>query len=720
MTILSTYSSGYSLAAGGILTITKTGTIGGTGLTADAGSTTVNQGLIEAAAAAGGAGLAGSAAARMSGRATSSGTIVGGAGGSGVAGSGTSFGNGAPGGLGGVGGAGVSLASGNMTNTGQVTGGVGGYGGAGAYGPNTGGNGGTGAAGGAGVALGGGTLTNTGTLTGGGGGRGGTGGNAGLAAGNGGGGGSGGAGAALAGGEVINRGVILGGGAAPGGAGGSAAFGKGATGTGGAAGDGVLVIGGGAVVNQAGGTIFGLNGVEDGGTGSVTVTNFASIAGAGDSVLFRAASDHLIAEAGSAFTGEIVGGGGGLTLAGGTGTIAGLGGSATLTGAVSGVFEGFGSYALSGAAAWTLAGSASLAAAQTFTVGAGAVLKLSGTSLADGGEIELQGVSTKVARLLVNGTDTLTGGGFVSLSNGGHIVAGTAGGTLTIAGATIAGGGAIEGALGLTNDGVIDATSGTMLIGVSPTIVNDGLVESTGSATLLLRNATLDSSGGGSVLVGHRLQLDDAILVGGTLTVAAGGVLQSQAGGGTIDGTVANSGLVQAQNGALTITGAVSGSGSARVVGTGVLEVDGTLGENAIFTAGATGRLVLGGGFTGKVFGLSKSGANQVDLKSFAFAAGDTASYAGGAAGGTLTILDGASSVIATLELSGDYRAANFVVSDGGADGLAITAQAATLASAMAGQFGPSPASSGQGPASSAPFGRFAGLFGPVLPHPVP
>ena len=49
MTTISTYSSGYSLGDGGLLTITSKGTIGGTGLLAAAGSTTVNQGTIQGA-----------------------------------------------------------------------------------------------------------------------------------------------------------------------------------------------------------------------------------------------------------------------------------------------------------------------------------------------------------------------------------------------------------------------------------------------------------------------------------------------------------------------------------------------------------------------------------------------------------------------------------------------------------------------------------------------
>ena len=114
-----------------------------------------------------------------------------------------------------------------------------------------------------------------------------------------------------------------------------------ANGVAGLAGAGILVSGSGVIVNQAGGVISGYDGTADKGSGHVTLTNYGSIMGAHDAVLFRAASDRLIAEAGSSFVGEVVGGGGVLELAGGAGTITGLGSAGTLTGAIGAGFQGF-------------------------------------------------------------------------------------------------------------------------------------------------------------------------------------------------------------------------------------------------------------------------------------------------------------------------------------------------------------------------------------------
>ncbi|HXV00250.1 MAG TPA: hypothetical protein VG166_07115, partial [Caulobacteraceae bacterium] len=107
--------------------------------------------------------------------------------------------------------------------------------------------------------------------------------------------------------------------------------------------------------------------------------------------------------------------------------------------------------------------------------------------------------------------------------------------------------------------------------------------------------------------------------------------------------------------------------------------------QSLIFTAGSTGEAVLGGAFTGKVHGFSTGGKNQIDLTNLAFG-GDTASYAGSAKGGTLSILDGSSTVVATIKFRGDYTHSTFILSDDGSGGTVITdpPRVTTLASAMA------------------------------------
>jgi hypothetical protein len=268
---------------------------------------------------------------------------------------------------------------------------------------------------------------------------------------------------------------------------------------------------------------------------------------------------------------------------------------------------------------------------------------------------------------------------------------------------TIKGAGLIGSPLTLTNEtaGVIDASGGTMGINLQGTLINDGLIESTGTGTMFVRFTTIDSSGGGTIVDGKRLWLDTSTLKGGSLTIDAGaslkpgkgassinlgsgtvtnaGIIEGTAGGLTIDGAVANNHVIESFNGDLTITGNVTGTGLARLLGKGALEVDGTFAQRITFVAGSTATLVLGdtAGFTGSILGLSKTGTNHIDLKTLAFNASDKATYAANkanpASGGTLTIANG-STVLATLHLAGtNYTGQTFKLTSDGASGTLIT-----------------------------------------------
>ncbi|HEY7852073.1 MAG TPA: hypothetical protein VIB82_03805 [Caulobacteraceae bacterium] len=732
MTTISTYSSGYNLASGGLLTITRTGTIGGTGLLAASGSTTVNQGLMEGALY-GGSGQSGRITAFFVGPGVSlnnAGTIVGGQG----------FNGHSPGTPGYNGGGGVALSQGSITNGKSITGGVGGAGGVGGYGKITGGTGGVGGAGGFGANLQTGSMVNNATITGGAGGVGGLGGPGALDGGYGGTGGRGGVGVYFQASTLINRGVIAGGTGGAGGAGGSGALGGGPTGGGGLVGQGISVAGGGSIDNaSATARIIGYDGIVHVGAVALTVTNFGTIAGVRDSVLFNTASDRLIAEAGSVFIGEVVGDGGALTLASGTGTITNLGGAAALAGSITASFQGFGSYALTGTASWTLAGSEALASGHAMTVGTGASLKLSNGTLANAGLLAIRG-GTSAARLIIAGADSLSGAGSIVLSGAAEIVAAGAGAGLTNAGNVISGGGAIEGSMSLTNtaSGVIDASSGALIIDTGATVVNDGLIEATARAQLVVRATTIDSSGGGSVSAIRNIELDGGVIEGGVFTVAAGGILLSGAKGGTvnlgaatltsggvvdgtaggltINGAVANNHLIEAVKGALTITGAVTGTGSARIVAVGALELDGACAQTIRFTDAGT--LTLGDfhQFTGHV-GFSAAAGDTVVVKGMAFSAGDMAHYKGTSTGGTLTVMNGAATVL-TLAVTGDATKATFTVS-GTASQIVITDQATTPSARIAGLlaaaagFG-APAGSAAGHARTIETGARSLLAGPL------
>jgi hypothetical protein len=251
-----------------------------------------------------------------------------------------------------------------------------------------------------------------------------------------------------------------------------------------------------------------------------------------------------------------------------------------------------------------------------------------------------------------------------------------------------------------------------MVLNTGNTVTNDGLVESSATGLLLVRNTTIDSSGGGVVTDARRMQLDNSTLDGTTFGVGKGAVLQSilhaatinmmggtvqnagtiigGAGGLTINGDVANLGLVEEVNGTLTVNGAVSGAGTTRIFGKGLLDVEGALTENVNFAAASTGQLALDdtAAFTGKVFGFSKTGKTSIDLKDVTFDAGDTTSYSGTAAGGTLTIKNSSDAVVATIRFSGDYRSSSWVLSADSGTGTIVTDPTATktnsLVSAMA------------------------------------
>ena len=337
----------------------------------------------------------------------------------------------------------------------------------------------------------------------------------------------------------------------------------------------------------------------------------------------------------------------GATLTGGTLTVAAGGELQTAT------------------AASTIGAGISVANAGTIQITNGAALTVA-DNIDNRGVIQINGAATFTGLVVAAGGMTLTGGGQVIMEPKGYITGYGAGASLTNFDNTIEGGGFIKSPLTITNDaaGTINANHGNMLVNTGNTITNDGLVEATATGILILRNTSVDSSGGGHVVDSRQIQLDNSTLTGGSLSVDAGGKLVSGKQGGTVslggatvtnagliqgdlagltvNGDVTNTGVIEGNNGALTITGAVTGTGTALVFGKGSLEVDGAFSQNVRFAAGSTGSLIVSD-FTGAVFGLSHTGTNQIDLKNLAFDSSDTTSYSGTATSGTLSILNSSS-----------------------------------------------------------------------------
>ena len=335
--------------------------------------------------------------------ATNQGLILGGTGGVGRGAS-------SPGG-GGAGGVGATVA-GSFTNNGSIAGGAGGAGGAGLY------FGAPGGAGGSGLVLAsGGTLINTGQIAGGGGGNGSSGGA----------GGGGGYGVSLAGaGSVTNTGSIAGG---TGGAGSSA-------------GTGVFLTAGDAITNgtSAGSTasISGGVGISAAG-GSVTVTNYGHIVGAGGAGVSLGGGGTVFDAGvitGGAGTAIAFGGGGGsrLILAPGyaiNGAVSGADNlleliSAATTGTLGGLAASIGAFnaiLVDGGATWSLIGNDTIGSG-TSLINTGSLV-VSSATLVDNGVLDNNGgmsidpASVTIASLIGLGGVTIGAGGL--LESGGTI-----------------------------------------------------------------------------------------------------------------------------------------------------------------------------------------------------------------------------------------------------------------------------------------------------------
>jgi hypothetical protein len=229
---------------------------------------------------------------------------------------------------------------------------------------------------------------------------------------------------------------------------------------------------------------------------------------------------------------------------------------------------------------------------------------------------------------------TLTGAGQITLngSSSAVIQGAAAADVLTNVNNTISGGGQLgDGALTLINGaaGVIDGSAGKykspMIINTGATVLNDGLIESTGTA------------------------------------------------GVVVDGAIKNTGVLEAAGGPMTVDGAVTGKGDA-VIASGTLSFEAAFDEAVDFT-GATGRLILAHAqsYTGKIAGFSTTGGMALDLRDVSFTSPGEATFSGGHASGVLTVSDGTHT--ATIKLVGDYQGATFTAASDGEGGVVVVAQ---------------------------------------------
>jgi len=233
------------------------------------------------------------------------------------------------------------------------------------------------------------------------------------------------------------------------------------------------------------------------------------------------------------------------------------------------------------ASATTTVGAIQTAANATLAVSVGVFTAAAGSgfganvgtiSVADGGTFSASGTVDNVGVLALQGVSlagphpylsigsaglTLTGGGEVVLADALSApfqpcppsysldrVTGVTGATLTNVDNTIAGAGWIGlGDIGLVNEtkGVIDASLVTDLI-LDPvgTLVNKGLLESTGPGGLYILRATVDNSSGGVIAAaGDEVYVSFSDIIGGTLTSSGSGYIYCDHGADTLDGATA-------------------------------------------------------------------------------------------------------------------------------------------------------------------------------------
>src|SRR5262249_39954477 len=137
----------------------------------------------------------------------------------------------------------------------------------------------------------------------------------------------------------------------------------------------------------------------------------------------------------------------------------------------------------------------------------------------------------------------------------------------------------------ITNDGTIEATSGTLTIDppiltsytvtnhgfikanggeidiVDDAVINTNTLEAIGGGTLKLSDLTVTNTGGAVVVDGtSKLYLSGASIIGGTLGNA--GHVYSVTGYNTITAAVTNIGTIEVQAGTLDLAGGLTGVGS--------------------------------------------------------------------------------------------------------------------------------------------------------------
>jgi hypothetical protein len=273
----------------------------------------------------------------------------------------------------------------------------------------------------------------------------------------------------------------------------------------------------------------------------------------------------------------------------------------------------------------------------------GGLMQVAG-EVANPGTIWLDSVATHSELHVAAVGVTLNGGGVVELSGpGARIVGGSSTATLTNEDCFISGNGAIgQASMTLINEagGVIEAVGPNSLAvdTAGAVAINSGAMESAYAGDLVINSTTVDQTKGGTITADPtgRVDLDDAVILGGSLVQVGNGVFDISVSGGALRGTT----LV----GAIDVVGGVSETLTGTIKNTGKLV---TLGATKV------ARLIVGTG------GATLAGAGQVNLSSsgtsiiVGAAASDTLnnvnnriSGAGAIGGGSMILVNGVAGAI--------------------------------------------------------------------------
>jgi hypothetical protein len=235
-----------------------------------------------------------------------------------------------------------------------------------------------------------------------------------------------------------------------------------------------------------------------------------------------------------------------------------------------------------------------LASGDTLTLNTG-YLDIYGTSMSNAGAINVIAPAPINVGGNVANTVSLSGGGTISLNNPNAGIVGFPGvnGALLNVDNTIQGEGAIGGGvIGITNQGTITASGGSLTVQPSATgLVNTGTMQAASGSTLTLEagfsSITFTNTGGTiKALSGGTVVMNGGTFIGGALSSSGTGTLQTSPGGGNpilnglnnsgnfvipggaaviLEGTDTNTGTFQLQGSDLDIEGTVTLEGSGKV-----------------------------------------------------------------------------------------------------------------------------------------------------------